>query len=140
MTRPFPRPRGRGPIEAWRQEMKAILTKYFRDRAVAAPLKRVMTAVVLSVFHVFPRPRGRGPIEALCLGVRHRRNDIFPRPRGRGPIEARRSQMALTRLAAHFLNEPTSISGYSATLSLIPSFGAFTRSCLVPRYRSVADD
>ena len=26
---------------------------------------------------------------------------------------------------------------YTATLSLIPSFGAFTKSCLVPRYRSV---
>src|ERR1039457_6036886 len=26
---------------------------------------------------------------------------------------------------------------YTATLSLIPSFGACTRSCLVPRYRSV---
>jgi hypothetical protein len=27
--------------------------------------------------------------------------------------------------------------GYTATLSLIASLGAFTRSCLVPRYRSV---
>jgi len=26
---------------------------------------------------------------------------------------------------------------YTATLSLIPSFGALTRSCFVPRYRSV---
>ena len=27
--------------------------------------------------------------------------------------------------------------GYTATLSLMPSFGACTKSCFVPRYRSV---
>src|ERR1035437_963307 len=33
--------------------------------------------------------------------------------------------------------DPTAPEGYTATLSLMPSFGACTKSCFVPRYRSV---
>ena len=37
------------------------------------------------------------------------------------------------RALAGSVGDPTRPEGYTATLSLIPSFGAFTRSCLVPR-------
>ena len=91
-SRIFPRPRGRGPIEATDT----------RHDPLAAP-------------YLFPRPTGRGPIEALSsvaaslrrpIGF-HVRQDVaplkqlgppsslpysntttFPRPTGRGPIEA----------------------------------------------------
>ncbi len=61
----FPRPRGRGPIEAGRERG--------RTRSPAG----------------FPRPRGRGPIEARHNSrSESRARTRFPRPRGRGPIEA----------------------------------------------------
>ena len=60
----FPRPRGRGPVEAF------IPVAYF-----------------VGVGR-FPRPRGRGPVEATLDSAAASRALIFPRPRGRGPVEA----------------------------------------------------
>ena len=37
----------------------------------------------------------------------------------------------------HAIKAEPSLESYTATLNLIPSFGACTRSCFVPRYRSV---
>src|SRR6266511_924630 len=66
LDRGFPRPRGRGPIEA--------------PRVTCSRSARAW----------FPRPRGRGPIEATFRGKGSTSRSKFPRPRGRGPIEASR--------------------------------------------------
>ena len=39
-TSVLPRPKGRGPIEAWRPAPANRLAESFRDRKVAAPLKQ----------------------------------------------------------------------------------------------------
>ena len=61
----YPRPRGRGPIEA---------------SLTLAPARGAFR---------YPRPRGRGPIEASLTLAPARGAFRYPRPRGRGPIEAR---------------------------------------------------
>ncbi len=44
---------------------------------------------------------------------------------------------SVERALAGSKGDLTRPEGYTANLSLIPSFGACTRSCFVPRYRSV---
>src|SRR5260370_581447 len=64
---PFPRPTGRGPIEA--------------NRKCAVPPDDC---------GLFPRPTGRGPIEAMDGAIHMTAIDVFPRPTDRAPIEADR--------------------------------------------------
>src|SRR6266540_1403205 len=61
----FPRPRGRGPIEARLAAACCPGTpRRFLDREVEAQLKRRKDAALTVEQTWFPRPRGRGPIEA----------------------------------------------------------------------------
>src|SRR6266540_2717988 len=86
----FPRPRGRGPIEARLAAACCPGTpRRFLDREVEAQLKRRKDAALTVEQTWFPRPRGRGPIEASrTAGCGTPAPTRFPRPRGRGPIEA----------------------------------------------------
>ena len=61
----YPRPTGRGPIEASEAVDPAGNTR-----------------------RPYPRPTGRGPIEARSRRSRSSRSSCYPRPTGRGPIEA----------------------------------------------------
>ena len=76
---PFPRPRGRGLIEAdseiewWRSHA------HFRGHVVAASLKLFKRLGARSRFELFPQPRGRGLIEA---GPRLRSRCCNPHFRG----------------------------------------------------------
>src|SRR6266536_1937940 len=110
----FPRPRGRGPIEATPPSFRLSPSYHgFLDREVEAQLKPGSRRAARRHAAWFPRPRGRGPIEA-CRDPRPVRTEpagfldreveaqlklphlaelgpgdaAFPRPRGRGPIEA----------------------------------------------------
>ena len=61
----YPRPNGRGPIEAG----------MVVGRRYGCP--------------IYPRPNGRGPIEALGSEDQTNHQELsYPRPNGRGPIEA----------------------------------------------------
>src|SRR5579875_2787109 len=61
----FPRPIGRGPIEAYHLAAGEAGTEpHFRDRSVAAPLKHTTAWRLGGGWGQFPRPIGRGPIEA----------------------------------------------------------------------------
>ena len=85
----YPRPRGRGPIEAADAEPRPVPSSPIRDLAVAAPLKRVRQVIYIANIRCYPRPRGRGPIEASGKRAHETACPTYPRPRGRGPIEAR---------------------------------------------------
>src|SRR6266540_3103615 len=87
----FPRPRGRGPIEALLPFIQGNhITKSFLDREVEAQLKLDRLPRRVQLDRGFPRPRGRGPIEAPRVTCSRSARAWFPRPRGRGPIEAGR--------------------------------------------------
>ena len=61
----FPRPQGRGPIEAHDQQaVLGVSGKRFRARKGAAPLKQSLAFWARHRKAWFPRPQGRGPIEA----------------------------------------------------------------------------
>ena len=76
----YPRPDGRGPIAVGAGTP-------IRDLTVAAPLKQ--TTVFAEPTQDYPRPDGRGPIEALLRAFSVRTSPTrYPRPDGRGPIEA----------------------------------------------------
>ena len=86
----YPRPTGRGPIEAMRMTSPRIPRyRSIRDRQVAAPLKPLLLLGVALRGLVYPRPTGRGPIEATQPGRGTSLTAFYPRPTGRGPIEAR---------------------------------------------------
>ena len=66
----YPRPDGRGPIEALRKRpRKRAMYVPIRDLTVAAPLKPCVTRVRPTTGNLlpmpYPRPDGRGPIEAV---------------------------------------------------------------------------
>src|SRR5579884_2715793 len=85
----FPRPIGRGPIEAPRRLDRASMAQgHFRDRSVAAPLKHTLSGGRDRPRAGFPRPIGRGPIEAVRTMWLWTKPLEFPRPIGRRPIEA----------------------------------------------------
>src|SRR5579884_2336007 len=66
----FPRPQGRGSIEAAPSPDRPWpSTRGFHDRKVVAPLK-LWTAAVRSMTFRFPRPQGRGSIEAAAPPTR----------------------------------------------------------------------
>ena len=115
----YPRPHGRGPIEAGDRTRTATrcpssirvltgaapLKRYLLHRidAVhfpirvltgAAPLKRHREAPSPFGGDVYPRPHGRGPIEAMPRLITIGRSVCYPRPHGRGPIEASSSAFA----------------------------------------------
>ena len=85
----FPRPFGRGPIDATSTSAKAAPTSAFRGRLAAAPLTRDTARS----FSLTPRPfRGRlaaAPLTRRMLGDDAGGACGFPRPFGRGPIDAR---------------------------------------------------
>ena len=85
----FPRPFGRGPIDAGRGRGRTFRPRPFRGRLVAAPLTPVkVCAGTVQVFG-FPRPFGRGPIDANLERLYEKfAKNSFPRPFGRGPIDA----------------------------------------------------
>src|SRR5437660_9756153 len=65
VRRPFPRSIDRGPIEAQDDYRQALeLQGYFRDRLIAAPLKRITRITPWPRISPFPRSIDRGPIEA----------------------------------------------------------------------------
>src|SRR6266496_4389147 len=87
----FPRPRGRGPIEARHSPSTPTgPNPSFLDREVEAQLKLDRLPRRVQLDRGFPRPRGRGPIEAPRVTCSRSARAWFPRPRGRGPIEAGR--------------------------------------------------
>src|SRR5581483_3526115 len=71
----------------------------FRDRTVAAPLKQVGRVRIAEDLARFPRPDGRGPIEAFTATSYESALPGFPRPDGRGPIEAHPGLRAAGRAA-----------------------------------------
>src|SRR6266567_4771236 len=84
----FPRPIGRGLIEAIRSRWTLAHHPGCRDRSVAASLKPGRELDAPGVLHVFPRPIGRGLIEAGTVRMLTGSLTTFPRPIGRGLIEA----------------------------------------------------
>ena len=109
----YPRPDGRGPIEASFATNAPAICLAIRDLTVAAPLKHEGGWWIAEVWlDGYPRPDGRGPIEAIvaivvtpycgpirdltvaaplkraALQVGAARFGCYPRPDGRGPIEA----------------------------------------------------
>ena len=101
----YPRPRGRGPIEArYEPTHSAVSPAYPRPRG-RGPIEAGTGGHLAGILACYPRPRGRGPIEVttwrscstcyprrgpLAQRGRQRGHDVraYPRPRGRGPIEA----------------------------------------------------
>ena len=77
-SRRFPRPRGRGPVEASRRDVRREIKLQF------------------------PRPRGRGPVEAAALAADWNCQAVFPRPRGRGPVEAHFPKLTPTHVSPNF--------------------------------------
>jgi len=76
LGRLFPRPRGRGLIEASPPSPAPPTSGcYFRDRVVAASLKQRSARPAEQGRAAFPRPRGRGLIEAFFAtpSLTHRR-------------------------------------------------------------------
>ena len=61
----FPRPIGRGPIEAAPSRGGHLTSFSFRVRSDAAPLKHRLHRDPAPRHTAFPRPIGRGPIEAV---------------------------------------------------------------------------
>ncbi len=85
----FPRPKGRGRIEAHlRLPGQGGLGGDFHGRKDVAALKPEPAVVVPLLVGEFPRPKGRGRIEASSSPVRITWDSRFPRPKGRGRIEA----------------------------------------------------
>src|SRR6266536_3137627 len=86
----FPRPRGRGPIEAFGTTggCSGWSTGFPRPRG-RGPIEAPQQPDERTLKALFPRPRGRGPIEAVRAMYIAFVSGGFPRPRGRGPIEAR---------------------------------------------------
>jgi len=78
---------------------KPLELLYFRERALAASLKRAVCAFLHVVLLVFPRARARGLIEAVLRLRLARRGLIFPRARARGLIEASRCRVMAMRRA-----------------------------------------
>ena len=74
----------------------------------------------------------RAPLDAL---VQHRPDQVRNAPFV--PVGWFRVFVALDGQLCNDLGDPTRPEGYTTTVSLIPSFGACTKSCFVPRYRSV---
>ena len=124
----FPRPKGRGLIEACRSTAGCFESpRYFHGRKAVASLKRGSTRAnsrvsvyfhgrkaVASLKHYcrsaervtgesrFPRPKGRGLIEAAVVCDDAVLPDKFPRPKGRGLIEAQTSFCGLSHVSTHF--------------------------------------
>ncbi len=84
----FPRPTGRGLIEATYRAGYARVACCFRGQPAAASLKPDPASCYSRGICVFPRPTGRGLIEASTRTARRRSICWFPRPTGRGLIEA----------------------------------------------------
>src|SRR6266571_3221979 len=59
-----PRPRGRGPVEAWTIPAALVTSPAILDHVVEAPLKRGWQRRDGGAVPAHPRPRGRGPVEA----------------------------------------------------------------------------
>src|SRR5260370_748958 len=86
---PFPRPTGRGPIEANRKcAVPPDDCGLFPRPTGRGPIEAMDGAIHMTAIDVFPRPTGRGPIEAVEPRCRSAGIREFPRPTGRGPIEA----------------------------------------------------
>ena len=85
----FPRPRGRGPVEAEvLPEVQAIHHANFRARAGAAPLKHGEKNVYRFTAKYFRARAGAAPLKPYAPRNAKRQAAAFPRPRGRGPVEA----------------------------------------------------
>ncbi len=87
-TLSYPRPIGRGPIEAMFALPRARPIQTIRARSDAAPLKLSCRDRVDDKPARYPRPIGRGPIEAFGIRPGRMLAYLYPRPIGRGPIEA----------------------------------------------------
>jgi hypothetical protein len=84
------------------------------------------------------RPTSQPGARRRDTGHRSAKGWQIPAWAGTNPSPAGGTAAAgVERALAGNKGDPTAPEGYTATLSLIPSFGAWTRSCFVPRYRSV---
>jgi len=84
-TRTFPRPIGRGLIEAWNCSLAFLHVDNFRGQLAAASLKRINPTGWVKVLSAFPRPIGRGLIEARSASATWNRMILisaanWPRP------------------------------------------------------------
>ena len=85
----FPRPRGRGPVEAGCQTAATVSAKkHFRARAGAAPLKQIMDVGEDWMRRNFRARAGAAPLKPEDTNQLASFFQKFPRPRGRGPVEA----------------------------------------------------
>ena len=94
-TRGYPRPDGRGPIEALLSSIYARQTRLastIRDLTVAAPLKRPtsLPGVIVTVTPAIRDLTVAAPLKRRWSSgaTVARRLRVYPRPDGRGPIEA----------------------------------------------------
>ena len=93
MMRPvasYPRPSGRGPIEAWRRYAGRPTTKGYPRPSGRGPIEAPLSALLVSL--ASPAPiRDRQVAAPLKPRTRRRlpsHTRCYPRPSGRGPIEA----------------------------------------------------
>ncbi len=86
-SRPFPRPKIRGPIEAMPYHLKYNQAdSHFRGPKSAAPLKQDFYRRAISRL-LFPRPKIRGPIEASAFASNWRPRSYFRGPKSAAPLK-----------------------------------------------------
>ncbi len=82
----FPRPLGRGPIEARRSSACHANSSSIPRPRRRGPIEAPPAPSAVRAGRAFPRPHGRGPIEALTRSRSATRHETSPRLLGRGPI------------------------------------------------------
>ena len=85
----LPRPKGRGPIEAWPSNSSAHRFSTFRGRKVAAPLKLIDQNRTWFTATTFRGRKVAAPLKPFFARLAVLVYARLPRPKGRGPIEAR---------------------------------------------------
>ena len=91
----IPRPRGRGPVEAFRDGARLADSLSIPRPRGRGPVEACPARHRLAPAGGIPRPRGRGPVEAVALRNSPNLSATIPRPRGRGPVEALKNIVVL---------------------------------------------
>ena len=87
MRRGFPRPRGRGPVEAFICESSVPHGLYFRARAGAAPLKPVSAPAARHFAPDFRARAGAAPLKPFRRCFDQIREDHFRARAGAAPLK-----------------------------------------------------